>query len=209
MLEDLAGDRGNAAEAGELLVAGELQGLVDVPLVHHDDLAAAHGAADHRRHAADVEHGRGRQRGRLPRWSRHVCGEDRLPRRGEGHVPEVRDHRPVGDERALGSTGGPRRVHEHNRVVAPEPCDVSSAMGGPATRSSSATSPCVVRTPISCRPPSSRRRGRAPSSTGRRASSSAKSTCTPVAERVVELFGRPPRVQRHDDRAVQCRCPST
>ena len=155
VLDDLAGDGGHAAERGEALVDRELQRAFEIPLAHDQDLGPAHRAADDRRDAADVEHGLGRERGRLAvgRGARPVM--DRLARRAERHVPEVVQVTAVGAERALRAAGRARRVEDGDRVVGFEACDRrrrGAACRAPGRRTA-ASAARSVRTPTSCVPP--------------------------------------------------------
>ena len=204
VLENLARHGRHAAEAGDLFLARESQGVVDVPLAHDHDLAAAHRTADDRRDAADVEHGRGRDRRRLARRWRHAPGDDRLARRDERHVPEVRHHRPIGDERALGPAGGARGVHEHDRVVAVGVRDrpvIDGRTGREVVERDVAAIGAHaddLEVPIvwEARP-----------TVGQHSCDALvvgeQHGHARVAQRVVELPARPPRIQRHHDRAVQ------
>ena len=114
---------GDPAELGHLLLAGQPEGLLQVPLVHEDELGAAHGSGEDRRHAADVEQRTDRERGGLEGGARRPAAQQRLAGAAEGHVPDVRHHPAVGEEGALGATGRARRVEHGDDVVAPDPDD--------------------------------------------------------------------------------------
>ncbi len=122
-VEQLAHHGRHPAELGHLLLVGEPEGVLEVPLVHEDELGAAHGPGQDRRHPTDVEERTDRERGGLERGCRRPAAQQRLAGATEGHVPDVRHHPAVGEQGALGATGRARRVEHGDDVVAPDPDD--------------------------------------------------------------------------------------
>ena len=124
----------------------------------------------------------------------------------ERHVPDVGDRRPVRAERALGPAGRPRGVEDGDRVVGIEPRDrgrverfAADQLVEPRVRAIGAVGPHADE--LHVRRPAVRDHAFEPLFVEERDHRAG------VLQRVVQLGTRPPRIQRHDDRAVERRTP--